>query len=50
MVPMQGNSLLLTAALAVVALIYLIAVQKLNPFVTLIVVSLLTPRRELAPA
>lgn len=40
MVPMQGNSLLLTAALAVVALIYLIAVQKLNPFVTLIVVSL----------
>ncbi|AQW31118.1 gluconate:H+ symporter [Ralstonia syzygii subsp. celebesensis] len=40
MVPLQGNSLLLAAALAVVALIYLIAVRKLNPFVTLIVVSL----------
>ena len=40
MTPLQGNSLLLAAALAVVALIYLIAVQKLNPFVTLIVVSL----------
>jgi len=36
---MTGNSLLIAAALAVVALIYLIAVQKLNPFVTLIVVS-----------
>ncbi|MDB0570718.1 GntP family permease [Ralstonia solanacearum] len=40
MAPLQGNSLLLAAALAVVALIYLIAVRKLNPFVTLIVVSL----------
>ena len=39
MTPMTGNSLLIAAALAVVALIYLIAVQKLNPFVTLIVVS-----------
>jgi GntP family gluconate:H+ symporter len=39
MTPMTGNSLLLAAALAVVALVYLIAVQKLNPFVTLIVVS-----------
>ncbi|MBS0344218.1 MAG: permease DsdX, partial [Proteobacteria bacterium] len=39
MTPMTGNSLLLAAALAVAALIYLIAVQKLNPFVTLIVVS-----------
>ncbi|MBT1540032.1 GntP family permease [Ralstonia solanacearum] len=40
MAPLQGNALLLAAALAVVALIYLIAVRKLNPFVTLIVVSL----------
>jgi GntP family gluconate:H+ symporter len=40
MTPLQGNSLLLAAALAVIALIYLIAVKKLNPFVTLIVVSL----------
>lgn len=40
MTPLTGNSLLLAAALAVAALIYLIAVQKLNPFVTLIVVSL----------
>lgn len=37
---MEGNSLLLTAALAVVALVYLIAVRKMNPFITLIVVSL----------
>jgi GntP family gluconate:H+ symporter len=40
MTPLTGNSLLLAAAIAVAALIYLIAVQKLNPFVTLIVVSL----------
>ena len=37
---LQGNVLLLAAALAVILLIYLIAVHKLNPFISLMVVSL----------
>jgi GntP family gluconate:H+ symporter len=37
---LHGNGLLAAAALAVLLLIYLIAVRKLNPFVTLMVVSL----------
>jgi gluconate:H+ symporter, GntP family len=37
----QGNSLLLYALLAVIALVVLIAKFKLNPFVTLVVVSVL---------
>ena len=36
----QGTPLLLLAALAIVALVVLIARYKLNPFVTLVVVSL----------
>ncbi len=40
MIPLQGNALLLAATFAVALLIYLIAVQKLSPFVTLVVVSL----------
>ena len=37
---LQGDALLLAAALAVVVLIYLIAALKLNPFVALLMVSL----------
>ena len=37
---LHGNGLLAAAAFAVLVLIYLIAVRKLNPFVTLMVVSL----------
>ena len=38
--PLQGSPLLLAAAAAIVALVVLIARFKLNPFVTLVVVSL----------